>query len=567
MRILIVVIAVWLLSLLVFISPITTGSRITMESGFWSVYSSPSQDKLITVSERHAFIFNLDLEKQGEFNDPEYSLPDETIRDSPPTWSKDEKYVLLQDEHYVYLLNSNNLSIKHKLSKYSDLDVVDKGNHFPLFYIDNQYNLHYLRNNSLVEFDLQTGNIETTLDLSYNNITFTYVEFHRNGDYVALFQRDFETGEVNLVVLNLVSEEYFPVEEYIIGEFSFAPSKPYLGFITTSSSRVEALTIYNIETNTYGESFPVDFSLYEYDFTWSQDSNEILRIVQNDEYGGYERAYTENVMIFNVLTGKTNFNFEYARGLVYESSPTSYAWLSEADKVAIIDWTGIGLPRLVLQNIDKNSNMIYTISGYAIILFGLLSTILLLGLYIIRNPKTYVNLKLALFNKSEFEIAIDEYRSHVKIGFSFLILYYIFASFLNFSTNVVGEYPEQVPITTSNILFYSFLSYVDILIVGVINLYHSNVNDLRNTSSKRINNASFIFMIFMIIARYLQGYSFGIINNQIIGASILTIPFLTISFVYWAVNIDRTIDKQTANSFLLIFIFIIYCLSLFVNVT
>lgn len=63
---------IWLLSLIMILVPLTTSTRIDVETRS-KVYSTTNQDKLIVLRREKALLLNLNLKKQAEFVDPHFS--------------------------------------------------------------------------------------------------------------------------------------------------------------------------------------------------------------------------------------------------------------------------------------------------------------------------------------------------------------------------------------------------------------------------------------------------------------------------------------------------------------
>ncbi|MCE7733514.1 MAG: hypothetical protein GPJ54_01465 [Candidatus Heimdallarchaeota archaeon] len=554
---------------MIVLSPLTTGNRVTLDHGFWNIYASPNEDLILVVSFDKAIIYNLDLEKQGEFIDEEFNYDAIGFRNSVPTWSQDQKYIILDNEYYVYYLNSNDLSIQYKLHKFDDLNVSRTEARYQGHYIDPQNNLHYLRNNSLVRINPQTSVVNTVADLSYNNLTFIEALFHQNGQYVALFEN--QGDGVNLVILDLISNTYSPIEQYVIGGIYFAPSKPYLAFRTMITGLDPTLTIYDLETNTYATPFIFNIRISQFNLVWSHDSAEILEISPNSSEGGYERAYTDNVIKYDVVSGKKNFNFKFSRGLIYESDPVSYTWLSNSDKIVIVDWTGIGSPKLVLQDIGENAITIYSIAGYALFLFGVTSSLLLLSIYFYKKPAIYNFLTRKTNNATNSqEISDVIYEDFIVQGFAFLTLYYILASILNGNMRITGYNPEQIPVTTADILFFSFLSMLDISIIVIIMLLRGNKIKHKTAGSNIEQSAGVLLILGILIARYIQGYSYGLIHPHLTNILNYVLPLIIFVFIFWIMKIvfnSRLFSTDTKNiiaGFPMVF-FLIYTFTLFIS--
>lgn len=568
----------WVISLAMIVSPLTTGSRIIIDDASTPsyVYSSPDEEVILTVGFEKATLYNLNLEKQGEFIDigSFYRQGSSKIYAMPPVWGHDGKFVILETDDDVYYLSTTNLSVEYRLSRFYDLDLDNSDLRFQGYRVDDGYNLHYFRNNSLVQIDPASGIIKSNYQLPYNNLTLQYGAYHPEGRYVALRYEinasitHYDKENYQLVVLDLLLNKYTPIGPYGGGAIYFAPSKPYLAFATSHPSFEENITIYNIETESYGKPI-IDRLRSSRDLSWSFDAQKILSVKSN-RHGEYKRAYTESVKTYDVITGEKEFDFTFNRGDIYETSPHSYAWLSKANKLVILGKGDTISPRLIIQDINKNSITLYSVSNFAIPLFGIISSLFLLSLYIYKKPKLgdFLNNKILRRNDSS-ELEQREYQDYITHAMITLAGYYIISSILNFSMNVSGEYSLQVPITTLDIIYYSFLSFVDIMIILIIVLLNLNRGEFYQNSQKRTIILGTILIVLTLTTRIIQGYSFGLIDSNRAEVVILFIPFLIPAFIYWILII---VHGQLGSSITyhhaeyLSLIYLVYCYCLFLSV-
>lgn len=579
-RYILLIALLWIFSLVMVLSPLTTGIRSTINEPSNAplyVYSSPKQEEILTVGFKKATLYNLELEKLGEFLESSF---DARIDQRAPVWSQDNKYVILESDQNVYYLSSTDLSVKYTLSKYYDLGLTKYDElgltnidiRFQGSYVDDEYNLHYFRNGSIVQLNPETGIINENYQLSSNNLTLQWVKFHQEGRFVAMVYQDNDEN-YPLIVLDLLLNKYTNITKDLRGGYYFAPSKPYLAFETSTGIREDNLTIFDMETETYGTPIITESS-YGLDLAWSYNSDKILRINANGDHrdGTYKRQYADTVITYDVLTGEIKFNFEFNRGLIYESNARSYTWLSKNDQLVILDHGDTSNPQLIIQDIGSQGMTVYIVSGYAIVLFGLLSSLLLLSLYISNKERLYYFLKSIVVRRNEhIEFEPTLYGKYTVHGLIFIGLYYIVSSILNINMNVHGEYSLQVPIRMIDILWYSFLSFIDITIILVLILLNFKNGEphlgLLNTTV--ISGA--VLIVLTLLARIIQGYSFGLIDANRATYVVWFIPFLFVVFIYWIMTIlytpkHRSIKYHDSSLRYLSFIYLIYCFSLFTSI-
>ncbi|MCH8908846.1 MAG: hypothetical protein IH840_17305, partial [Candidatus Heimdallarchaeota archaeon] len=300
--VILVLCTIWMLCLIGLIAPWFSGARISVPDGVWrEVYHSPSEDKILLVGYREASLFNLKLNALGSYKTQSQNTH-VRLFDISPVWSPNEEFVILQETEKVLYLDLNNLSIRYELSKSEDLKLDFEEYAMNQFFVDDLDRLHYVANESLIQYNPTTKVRTIYANLTYNDLNIFFVRFHSSGNYISIYNRINESN-VELLLFNIANHSFTTLEDFN-GRYDFAPTKPYIAMEKIGDTNERTIQVYNFESNFYYPEFNSDAFRFNNKLSWLKDSEQIMVLEPQENVPPVSKAYPDRITTYDVKSGE-----------------------------------------------------------------------------------------------------------------------------------------------------------------------------------------------------------------------------------------------------------------------